>query len=89
MKILPLFLPLLIALTACGKSSASLSKLPNQGIILAFGDSLTYDTGASPRRDYPSVLAGLTARQVVNAREPYEPWLQANDQRSHPGTITA
>jgi acyl-CoA thioesterase-1 len=67
-----LFLPLLITLASCSKSSDSLSKLPDQGVILAFGDSLTYGTGASPQRDYPSVLARLTTRQVVNAGRPGE-----------------
>ncbi|MGJ0484226.1 MAG: GDSL-type esterase/lipase family protein [Methylomicrobium sp.] len=72
MKNILLFLPLLITLTACSKSSDSLSKLPDQAVILAFGDSLTYGTGASPQRDYPSVLAKLTTREVVNAGRPGE-----------------
>lgn len=72
MKNILFSLPLLIILTACSKSSDSLSKLPDQAVILAFGDSLTYGTGASPQRDYPSILAKLTTREVVNAGRPGE-----------------
>jgi acyl-CoA thioesterase-1 len=67
-----LIVPLLLILISCSKSPGSLSKLPNHAVILAFGDSLTYGTGASPKRDYPSILAQLTARQVVNAGLPGE-----------------
>ncbi|WP_024299579.1 arylesterase [Methylomicrobium lacus] len=70
MKIIPLVL--LLLLTACNKSSDALTKLPSDAVILAFGDSLTYGTGASPQHDYPSVLAKLTTLQVVNAGRPGE-----------------
>jgi acyl-CoA thioesterase-1 len=71
MKNVLLALPLLV-LTSCYKSSASLNKLPDQGVILAFGDSLTYGTGASARHDYPSLLARRTPHKVVNAGRPGE-----------------
>jgi acyl-CoA thioesterase-1 len=71
MKNILLALPLLV-LTSCYKSSASLNKLPDQGVILAFGDSLTYGTGASVRHDYPSLLARRTPHKVVNAGRPGE-----------------
>jgi acyl-CoA thioesterase-1 len=71
MKNILLALPLLV-LTSCYKSSASLNKLPDQGVILAFGDSLTYGTGASARHDYPSLLARRTPHKVVNAGRPGE-----------------
>ncbi|MEC4749103.1 GDSL-type esterase/lipase family protein [Methylomicrobium sp. Wu6] len=70
MKIIPI--ALLLLLTACNKSSDTLSKLPSDAVILAFGDSLTYGTGASPQHDYPSILAKLTTLQVVNAGLPGE-----------------
>jgi acyl-CoA thioesterase-1 len=72
MKNIFIVLPLLIILTSCSKSPDSLGKLPDHAVILAFGDSLTYGTGASPQRDYPSILAQLTTRQVVNAGRPGE-----------------
>ena len=59
-------------LTACNPSSGSLTKLPSNAVILAFGDSLTYGTGASEKHDYPSELSKLTAMQVVNAGRPGE-----------------
>jgi lysophospholipase L1-like esterase len=40
------------------------------GVIVCFGDSLTYGTGASPGMDYPSRLAGRLNREVVNAGVP-------------------
>nr|WP_320016583.1 arylesterase [uncultured Desulfobacter sp.] len=38
--------------------------------IVCFGDSLTFGTGASEGRDYPSVLEGLTGVEVINAGVP-------------------
>jgi len=38
--------------------------------IVCFGDSLTFGTGASKGRDYPSVLEGLTGVEVINAGVP-------------------
>lgn len=62
----------LLCCIACNKSSPLLSKLPDDAVILAFGDSLTYGTGASAEHDYPSVLAQLTGHEVVNAGVPGE-----------------
>ncbi len=41
--------------------------MPGDGVILAFGDSLTAGVGAGPSQDYPSELARLTGLRVVNA----------------------
>ncbi len=38
--------------------------------IICFGDSLTYGTGSSPGMDYPSQLARIIGRPVVNAGIP-------------------
>lgn len=63
---------LLSAATACDNQKPALRKIPADGLILAFGDSLTYGSGASNGHDYPSVLAQLTGRQVVNEGIPGE-----------------
>jgi acyl-CoA thioesterase-1 len=66
-------LPLIfLALTACSEPSRTLTKLPDDAVILAFGDSLTYGTGASRLSDYPNILAELTSLEVINEGIPGE-----------------
>lgn len=55
----------LLLLSGCG--GPQLMPLAPDATILAFGDSLTHGVGASQGNDYPSVLAQLTGRTVVNA----------------------
>jgi acyl-CoA thioesterase I len=66
------YLLLLLLTVSCNKSPATLSKLPDDAVILAFGDSLTYGTGASRQHAYPSLLASLAARKVINEGIPGE-----------------
>jgi len=56
----------LLFLQACSDSNA-LAPIPQNGVILAFGDSLTVGVGTSETYSYPTVLAQLTGRKVVAA----------------------
>lgn len=54
------------SLAACGRKPKGTGIAPGS-TVLALGDSLTFGTGATPETSYPSVLAGLTGWDVVNA----------------------
>jgi len=71
MKLHFLFL-ILLFLTACTETPKTIDKLSRNAVILAFGDSLTFGTGASPAHDYPSVLSKLTGLKVINKGKPGE-----------------
>jgi acyl-CoA thioesterase I len=59
------------ALSACSKSPA-IQKLDADATILAFGDSLTFGTGAAANESYPAQLQKLISRHVIASGVPGE-----------------
>ncbi|MCX4189251.1 arylesterase [Methylophaga sp. OBS3] len=62
----------LIAFVAGCEASHPIPSLPSNATILAFGDSLTYGTGADKTQSYPALLADALSMTVVNSGVPGE-----------------
>ncbi|MDC9729084.1 MAG: arylesterase [Methyloprofundus sp.] len=57
---------------SCSQTEPQYKKLSENAVILAFGDSLTYGTGATVGNSYPELLSKLSGHAVVNAGIPGE-----------------
>lgn len=66
-----LFVALFVVFWGCSEK-AKLPKLAADDVIVAFGDSLTYGTGASEQESYPAILGQLIGREVVRSGVPGE-----------------
>jgi lysophospholipase L1-like esterase len=65
-------LSLMATVVACGEKVPPLPQIGAGDAILAFGDSLTYGTGAAEPESYPVVLGQLIGRTVVRDGVPGE-----------------
>ncbi|MDR3491049.1 MAG: GDSL-type esterase/lipase family protein [Gammaproteobacteria bacterium] len=92
-KIKILFLITLFLFSACSKETPQLTPLSSTAVILAFGDSLTFGTGATPVTNYPAALEKLISHPVINAGNPGEetsqsmPRLISELEKNHPQLV--
>jgi lysophospholipase L1-like esterase len=63
---------LFAACAGCGQKVPGVAPVGPNEVIVAFGDSLTFGTGATESESYPAALAQLIGRKVVRAGVPGE-----------------
>ncbi|MBI9021025.1 MAG: arylesterase [Verrucomicrobia bacterium] len=60
-----------LLVTGCG-GPPHINALHESSVVLAFGDSITFGSGAEQTESYPSLLAGRIGCRVINAGMPGE-----------------
>jgi len=80
----PFLLTASLLLCACGDQTPKIL-LADEAIFLAFGDSITYGTGANKQQSYPAVLSELSGHRVINAGIPGE--VTAQGRQRLPGLL--
>lgn len=71
-----LFLCLAVFIAGCG-GKPKVDALPAGSAVLAFGDSVTFGTGAAPGEDWPTRLAAISGWNITNAGIPGDTALAA------------